>query len=140
MCTFEIKVILCKCRDPNCKQRTGEIADHQLPEGGHTVRVTQYYRVSAMCLGWFKNTDQNRTILKYGYPEWNANGVQDCRGDKKFVHHRVRERDSRMCGACKTSCVQPTAEERGGEGKGASDKELHQYLDRITSTGLSSGA
>ena len=115
MCKFQIKVILCQCKDPNCTQRASEIADDQLPEGGHAVRITQYYRIGPVCRGWFKNTGDDRIILKYGYPEWNANGTQDCCEDKKFVHNGVFERGDRMCAACGRRCVQPPEEDEGEE-------------------------
>jgi len=107
MCTFEIKVVLCNCQDPNCRQRSDEVADDQLWEPGHTIRITQYFRVSGLCLGWFQNTDPARTVVKYGFPEGNTNSKQDCRENKRLVHHPELTRSGRLCEACQSSCAQP---------------------------------
>jgi hypothetical protein len=108
MCTFEIKVVLCNCTDPSCRQRSDEVADNQLWEPGHTVRITQYYRVSGVCLSWFQNTDPNRTVVKYGLPEWNTNSKQDCSVNKRLVLHPELTRSARLCEACQSSCTQPS--------------------------------
>lgn len=108
MCTFQIKVVLCHCTDPSCRQRSDEVADNQLWEPGHTIRITQYYRVSGICLGWFRNTDLSRTVVKYGLPEWNTNSRQDCGGDKRLVLHPELNRGERLCEACQSNCTQPS--------------------------------
>ncbi|KFH46048.1 hypothetical protein ACRE_031860 [Hapsidospora chrysogenum ATCC 11550] len=108
MCTFQIKVVLCHCTDPSCRQRSDEVADNQLWEPGHTIRITQYYRISGICLGWFRNTDPSRTVVKYGLREWNTNSRQDCSENKRLVLHPELTRSDRLCEACQSNCTQPS--------------------------------
>lgn len=105
MCIFEYKVLLCGCESPTCKQRTSHPLEKSLPTAGHIIRITQVYRVSGICMGWFNNTDPNRIVVRWGFPAENKNSTQDCK-DKKFTFNRHLER-GRFCDACLWTCEQP---------------------------------
>lgn len=109
MCLFRIKVVICGCNDIDCKELNPEIEDDQaenLPHGGHVVRVTEYYRESGICLGWFINKDPDRLIVRYGLDPRNSNSRQDCK-NKTFLYDKRMERLLIVCKECQEKCTQP---------------------------------
>ncbi|PHH62777.1 hypothetical protein CDD81_6669 [Ophiocordyceps australis] len=81
MCTYDLNVVLCGCRDPACKQRDAEL-DQWLTEPGHVLEVCWYYRISGLCLGSFYNHDPNRLVVRLGMDPRNGNSTQDCTNKK----------------------------------------------------------
>lgn len=109
MCTFEYKVLLCGCENADCPQRTKRSIEANLPARvpGHILRITQVYRVSGLCLGFFYNTNPNRLVLRWGFPADNSNSTQDCKS-KKFMFHKEFER-GHFCDKCLETCDQPAS-------------------------------
>lgn len=109
MCKFRLQVEQCGCNDVECKQINPEIQDHKyenLETGGHIIRVTEYYRTSGVCLGWFINEDPNRLMVRYGMDPDNGNSKVDC-PEKEFVFDEKRFFSDEICEVCQKTCTQP---------------------------------
>ncbi|PHH72545.1 hypothetical protein CDD82_5925 [Ophiocordyceps australis] len=102
MCTYDLNVVLCGCRDPACKQRDAEL-DQWLTEPGHVLEVCWYYRISGLCLGSFYNHDPNRLVVRLGMNPRNGNSTQDCT-NKKIDFDEPCERWPTRCPLCVLKC------------------------------------
>lgn len=107
MCRFTIKVRLCGCVDPNCKQQVGtfnEVVSERY--SGHISSIVEYRRTSPMCLDGFLNTDPKRAVLQAGRCADHIGSEEDCKGAKKNLVEVVR-RDLSICDSCERDCAQP---------------------------------
>ena len=102
MCTFEMRVILCGCEDPGCKQKESELAGF-LKEEGHPIKLNWYYRQGPLCTGYFRNDDPNRLVVRLGMDPKNANSRMDCT-NKIIKVEEYPERSTLICGECKKHC------------------------------------
>ncbi|KAJ6441094.1 Fungal specific transcription factor [Purpureocillium lavendulum] len=107
MCLFEMRLILCGCEDPECRQREPQLVG-VLAENGHPLKINWYYRRGRMCTGYFTNRDPNRLVVRLGLAADNTNSTMDCtnkviriEGDPERSTLRQRRRAAEACNVCR---------------------------------------
>ena len=102
MCVFEMRLILCGCEDPECRQREPQLVG-VLAENGHPLKINWYYRRGRMCTGYFPNRDPNRLVVRLGLAADNTNSTMDCT-NKVIRVEGDPERSTLRCAACWKMC------------------------------------
>lgn len=108
MCRFRIKVMLCGCRDYDCRQINPTLNEDNPSnhwDSGHVIKIMSYYRDGPMCMEYFVNRDPERLVVKYGVDPNNTNSVQDCKR-RVFRLEMEQVRSATICSACKKTCIQ----------------------------------
>ncbi|KAI9147643.1 hypothetical protein HJFPF1_12673 [Paramyrothecium foliicola] len=104
MCNFDLHVILCGCKDWNCKMREAQFNSKSKPHAGHVKQIYGCYRNGPMCIKHFDNNDPHRLLVRWGMDASNGNSTQDCE-DATYSITGFRN-DTVACQDCLAICNQ----------------------------------